>query len=71
MAQVVLLKPRVTVQDLKMVELDLGEAEIDAREEGYPKMADCLGRMKAAIRSMLFDLGEAHWLNATQESENH
>ncbi len=61
MAQVVLLRPQwnhATVQDLKMVECDLWEAEEDAKKAGLDKMADCLGRMKAAIRSMLADLGE-------------
>ncbi len=60
MAQVVMLNQwnHATVQDLKMVECDLWEAEDDARKAGLTKMADCLGRMKAAIRSMLADLGE-------------
>ncbi len=47
-----------TVQDLKMIECDLMEAEVDAKQAGLIKMADCLGHMKAAIRSMLADLGE-------------
>lgn len=58
MAHVVINAPAAVIQDLKMVECDLWEAESDAREVGLNKLADCLGRMKAAIRSMLADLGE-------------
>jgi len=60
MAQVVMLRQwdQATIQDLKMVECDLWEAEEDAKKAGLDKMSDCLGRMKAAIRSMLADLGE-------------
>jgi hypothetical protein len=59
MAQIMVIgAPRHTIQDLKMVECDLWEAERDARDEGLSKMADCLGRMLGAVRSMLTDLGE-------------
>ena len=60
MAQVVMLRQwdQATIQDLKMVECDLWEAEEDSKKAGLDKMAACLGRMKAAIRSMLADLGE-------------
>jgi hypothetical protein len=61
MARIIVLNQqwnRSTVQDLKMVECDLWEAEEDAKKAGLDKMSDCLGRMKAAIRSMLADLGE-------------
>jgi hypothetical protein len=51
---------RTTLQDLRIVACDLWEAEDDARLAGLVKMADCLGRMKAAIRSMAEDIGETN-----------
>jgi hypothetical protein len=57
MARVVLPKHSDLIDNLLMSESSLFLASADARDDGHIKMAECLAKMYAAVRTMLNDLG--------------